>query len=245
MHALDTWALLDAWDHGHSLSVDAWALWLLRAACADSPTPIDSVARWPVGQRDGTLLRLRRLIFGSRVVGLLECPGCHTAVEFEAPTDALLASTDDAREPACFRVDGVTVTCRPVCTEDLFAISACTDLESATLGLLECCVHAEAEDGTPLTARELPESVVAAVAAHLERVDPQANVQLSMQCPACGQAWQVTFDIVLFLWRELSAWATRMLRDVHELASVYGWSEAQILSLSPARRQRYLGMLGS
>jgi hypothetical protein len=30
------------------------------------------------------------------------------------------------------------------------------------------------------------------------------------------------------------------LREVHVLASANGWSEAEILALSPQRRQRYL-----
>ena len=32
----------------------------------------------------------------------------------------------------------------------------------------------------------------------------------------------------------------RILREVHTLAAAYGWSEAEILALSPARRRVYL-----
>jgi hypothetical protein len=31
--------------------------------------------------------------------------------------------------------------------------------------------------------------------------------------------------------------------DVHTLASAYGWSESEILSLNPARREFYLEMV--
>ena len=35
----------------------------------------------------------------------------------------------------------------------------------------------------------------------------------------------------------------RFLRDVHTLASTYGWREADILALSPWRRQYYLALI--
>ena len=53
-------------------------------------------------------------------------------------------------------------------------------------------------------------------------------------------SWQLTLDIVSFLWSEISSLAKRHLREVHTLAWAYGWSEADILAMSPARRQFYL-----
>jgi hypothetical protein len=50
-------------------------------------------------------------------------------------------------------------------------------------------------------------------------------------------------DIASYLWSEIHAWAGRMLRDVHALAAAYGWREADILAMSPWRRQAYLEMI--
>jgi hypothetical protein len=247
VRALDTSTLLDAWDCGHSLSADAWALWLLRAAGAGGAEPAGALLQWPVGRRDRALLRLRSLTFGTRVMGLVECPCCGSAAEFDVAADALFVSGPAGDDPAPVRldIDGLSVTCRPVTAGDLLAINGCGDLDSATTCLVERCVRAERQDGTCVAVRDLPEAALDEVTAQLEQVDPQADVRLALQCPACGHAWQVMFDIVTFFWRELGAWGARQLRDVHELASAYGWSEAQILSLSPARRRRYLGMLTS
>ena len=77
----------------------------------------------------------------------------------------------------------------------------------------------------------------------MAEVDPQANLQLDLSCPACGHRWQVLFDIGSFFWSELNAWAQRLLAEVHVLASAYGWREADILNLSPSRRQFYLGLI--
>ena len=67
---------------------------------------------------------------------------------------------------------------------------------------------------------------------------------LSLSCPDCGHCWDVPFDIVSYFWGELHVWAQRVLREVHTLASAYGWREADILGLSPLRRELYLQMVG-
>ena len=77
----------------------------------------------------------------------------------------------------------------------------------------------------------------------MAQADPQANIQLALGCPACGHSWLALFDIVGFFWREIDTWARRVLRDIHTLALAYGWSEAEILALSPWRRQFYLEMV--
>ena len=82
--------------------------------------------------------------------------------------------------------------------------------------------------------------VVDAIVAHMAQADPQADIQLSLVCPQCGHQWQAAFDIASFFWSEINAWANRMLREVHILASRYGWSETDILAMSPWRRQFYL-----
>jgi hypothetical protein len=49
-------------------------------------------------------------------------------------------------------------------------------------------------------------------------------------------------DIERFLWAKINAVARRLLHEVHILAQVYHWSEAEILALTPTRRQFYLEM---
>jgi hypothetical protein len=77
----------------------------------------------------------------------------------------------------------------------------------------------------------------------MEQADPQANIRLSLTCPACSHQWHGTFDIVTYFWNEINAWAQGVLRDVHMLAATYGWRESDILALSPWRRQFYLEMV--
>jgi hypothetical protein len=82
-----------------------------------------------------------------------------------------------------------------------------------------------------------------AVGERMAQADPLAEILLHFDCPACSHAFDLGLDLAAFLWSELEGRAKRLLRDVHTLASAYGWSEAEVLSLSPARREFYLGMV--
>jgi hypothetical protein len=106
-------------------------------------------------------------------------------------------------------------------------------------------VIAAERDGESVPASSLPETVLSAAAAFLAAADAQADVQLAVSCAGCGHGWTALFDIVSFFWSELEAWALGILREVHTLASAYGWREADILALSPARRLSYLQLVSA
>jgi hypothetical protein len=77
----------------------------------------------------------------------------------------------------------------------------------------------------------------------LAEADPQADIELALACPACGQVSRHEFDVLAFFWSELQAWARNLLLEVHALAQAYGWTEPQVLALSPRRRRLYLEIL--
>ena len=79
----------------------------------------------------------------------------------------------------------------------------------------------------------------------MSEADPQADLEIDLACPACDHCWQASFDIESFFWSELSAWAKRLLGDVHILASAYGWRETDILNLPPQRRRVYLDLVNA
>jgi len=77
----------------------------------------------------------------------------------------------------------------------------------------------------------------------IEELDPQAEVRINLNCPECFASLEVFFDIASFFGQK-SMSGGRMLQTVHKLARAYGWTEREILNLSPVRRQLYLGMVG-
>jgi hypothetical protein len=73
--------------------------------------------------------------------------------------------------------------------------------------------------------------------------DPMAETRLTLHCPKCENIWDETLDVVAFLWEEIEARARRLLLEIHTLALAYGWTEAEILSLTEDRRGRYVEMV--
>ena len=89
----------------------------------------------------------------------------------------------------------------------------------------------------------MTEGMLDAVSQGLAALDPQAAVGVEIDCAICAHHWAAPVDIAAFLWSELAACAIRTMRDVHELATAYGWSEAEVLSVSPLRRHHYLELV--
>ena len=106
----------------------------------------------------------------------------------------------------------------------------------------KCLLRASDPGGAPLCADGLPDAVVTAIADCMALADPQADVQFALECPACGHSWQALFHIASFLWTEIHVWAQRILRDIGQLASAYGWSETDVLALTPTRRKIYVAL---
>ncbi len=242
MLALTATQLLAVWEHGTAMSAPRRALLLLGAAAPDS-TP-DEFGRLPVGQRDDLLLRLRAAVFGPRIEATATCPSCADRLELGFSSDELPVGTvPAAAAPLLLECAGHSVTLRLLDASDLVALTAVPDPAEAEAELLRRCVLSARSAEGVVAPDALPAGVVSAIAARLAEADPQADIRLSLACPSCEHRFEESFDIVSFFWREIDAWAGRTLREVHTLATAYGWSESEIVTLSPARRRLYLEMV--
>lgn len=239
MRALTATELLSVWENGGALSAPRRALLLLGSA-APGATP-EELGRLPVGRRDELLLRLRAAAFGPRIEATAACPTCGEKLEMAFSTDELRSpGASDSCAPLTLEFEDHSLTFRLPDSFDLVEMTSVPDLAQAESALLRRCVLSARAGARVVSADELPAPVVTALAARLAEADPQADVRLSLACPACAHRWEEPFDIVTFFWREIEAWAVRILREVHTLAAAYGWSESEILALSPARRRLYL-----
>ena len=86
----------------------------------------------------------------------------------------------------------------------------------------------------------LAAEVLDAVEARLDALDPQAARTIDLNCPSCRVSWAASVDVTEFVWTEVDRFARRLLHDIHTLATAYGWREADVLAISPARRRFYL-----
>lgn len=243
MCALSASELLEAWERSAVEPPVRRGLALLASA-SPGMTP-EQLARLSVGERDARLLQLREAVFGPRLSGLAHCPACGETVESEFTAPSLGGVTGDTvPEFLALSAEGFEVRFRLPNTLDLEAAAAVAESGGAKGRLLERCVIRAEQGGQPIGAAALPPSVVQALSEAMEAADPQANIELALACPSCGHRWSAALDIGSFFWAELNSWAGRTLREVHLLASAYGWTEAEVLALSSWRRQAYLQMVG-
>jgi uncharacterized metal-binding protein YceD (DUF177 family) len=243
MRLVDTQALLDVWDMGHAQCQEQWALTML--ALSKPASSADALAELSIGQRDAALLAWRNVLFGRKLGVVEQCPRCREQLEINLDaTELLLPVMPPTAADFVLSSEGVTVRFRLPNSLDLLAAIGCANVDAAQTLLLGRCVIETHRDEERNACATLSPAVVSALSDRMSELDPQADLRLSLRCSACLHDWKVVFDILPFLWCELNAWALHLLHEVHRIAAAYGWAEDKILSMSAARRRRYLAMLG-
>jgi hypothetical protein len=234
--------ILALWEAGRDQGGAQRALAMLEFACPDRSPP--ELAQLPLGRRDALLLAARRRTIGETLLAVSECPACNEQVEISVPCTSLMHDQEHEQTPEPFEdtlnLDGYEISFRLLNSEDLIAADQCCTVEEASQRLVERCVGSALHEGRPESPQALPRTVVTALAERMTGCDPQAETVFELTCPACNENWCCELDFADFFWKELRAHALRLLDDVHKLACAYGWSEKQILALSPARREWYL-----
>jgi hypothetical protein len=235
--------ILDAWERGLRQPLQRQVVALLAAVVPGSSAA--DIAALPLGARDSMLFDLREQLFGPDVATIAICPGCGERMEAEFSLAQIRVPPGASDEgTGAIEAGDHRIRFRPPSTADLLAVPDGADPAAARAILLErCIVEARDAGGKPVAPAALPEAVLPSIMNGMAGADPQAVVELSHACTACGRTFQALFDIAGFLMREIHAWALQMLRDVDSLARAYGWGEADILALSPTRRQFYLDLV--
>lgn len=237
MRPLSDGEIIYLWDWGRDKHPIDRALGLLTLAMPDLAP--DQVAALTLGQRNLRLLRLRELTLGPHLNGFSKCPQCGTALEFSLDIDSI-RQPEPSAEVYSLEYDRFDLRFRLPNSLDLAAIVNADEVSSARSILVEQCVLEVHQDGRLTTTADLPETAISSLAEAVIEHDPQAETRFNLTCPDCGCNWSAFFDILSFFWVEISAQARQLLYEVHCLARAYGWSEADILSMSAARRQVYL-----
>lgn len=232
-------AVVAIWERGRSEHPVDRALTVL-AGCTGGAR--SELADWPLERRDAALAAYRATLFGPRWAGYAACPACGCGVDVALGVPAEPAEppgppgTTERFEVAA---GGVVLSVRMPTSRDLAAAAGSATLEDARLALLRSCVTGGFAD--PAGVRpEAGAEALAAVEAELDRRAGLSAGTVAVTCPECSGTWALEMDVGAFFWREIEVLAGRLLREVDALARRYGWTEAEILGLSPARRRYYL-----
>lgn len=237
--ALDGHALLALWEGAlaqpDALRGDA----VLRHACDEDPPALT------LGERNLRLGTLHAQLFGRGLDLLSHCPACGTVAQFSGDCAALLDSrAAQGGAPHRIEADGWVLSFRLPGPVDVQAAAAHGDGNGDVFArhLLERCVLACTCDGEPCAPHDLPLAVLDRLSQRIEALDPAACVSFALACPHCAARWEARLDLGDLLWRKLQAAAERLLLDIDALARNYGWSEYEVIALSPTRRAAYVQM---
>jgi hypothetical protein len=208
----------------------------LLAACA---TPPDAQHWWrqTVGTRIDTLLKLLRASEGHDVLTIAaRCPACEAPFEIELAHDALAGLEAAAVDVVELQgEEGAALRLRRPAGDDLRAWheQAPTTRELALRNML-ARLSIGGEPGAADAAR---------ATSALAEADPLVAFSAACTCPVCGHEAEREIDLEGLALQRLAARQRALLREVHVLASRYGWTEREILAVAPERRAKYLEMV--
>jgi hypothetical protein len=231
--------LLAAWEEGacgHELRRAVTMLSIALPDCGQA-----RLSALPIAERNRMLLRLHELSFGPFLHVFAVCPACAARLEFAVPVADMAASleTQSPQAPITWTEAGRHYQLRPATTDDLIATLDVTDVRTAQELLLERCL----EVSPPHETAQLSSSPE--VLQKFEQMHGTAELACAIECPGCSSAELQDLDIARFLWTEVRNAALRLLGEIHELASAYGWSEQAIARMGAGRREAYLEMVGA
>ena len=243
-------AVLRIWEGGAEESPTRRALGLLEAATFRDGTDL---ADLPLGERDRRLLTLRSRTLGPELSCQGVCPACDERLEISISTEELLEGAlpegsgsmgeTEIETEGTFHYEELELRFRLPTSADLLAAEACPSDAEAQRLLVARCIQKAKRGGAEIPPEELSEDELAALGDHLSALDPMAETLFELACQACGHRWSQPLEIGEVFYEEIRVLAQRLLQEVSWLARGYGWSEAEILRLTPARRRAYLEML--
>ena len=229
------------WLARHPGIANAVAITELIASCVDPdelPMPPRHFTRQLlIAHRALLMADLRRITLAHIVPAVYDCPSCQRKMDVtldlaEAPVEGAL-QTQIAFEMSLD--SGRSVRFRLPNGGDQEAVAGMA-FDDAVSALFDRCLI----DGG---GAELSESDRQAISDEMERIAPNLEIELDLECPECAHQFSVEFDVASFFFAELLASQKTLLREVHHLAFHYGWSEEAILALDRGRRRAYLSLL--
>nr|AWJ66030.1 hypothetical protein [uncultured bacterium] len=187
----------------------------------DKQTPVDRLA---VGDFERLVAALHREVWGAEVECQADCSACDRGFGFTVPletvTPAAPADPDTARQLATTgEVPGPG-------TSTLSAPRIADLLRCDRAALIAACCHG----GTRHADDEAIERALA-------EAFPTGADDIAAECPECGAAQVLAFDLCLHVAELLEIERPYLLREVHELADRYHWSLGEILSLRRTDRR--------
>jgi hypothetical protein len=210
--------------------------------CMESPAERLDAAT--LDGRARALLQIVRETQGDRLMWKARCANqdCGHEMELELSVSQLLSTPAPAERFRC--------SAEPGCELELRLPTGCDQIEWR-----ESVANAEEEGvdvrmASSLVSRvngqppgpdwTLPHAWLRAIDAAFREHDVLTAMELRVSCPWCEKESALEPDVEALALSCLAVEQKRVLEEVHQLASVYHWTEAEVLALPPRRRAFYI-----
>jgi hypothetical protein len=197
-----------------------------------------------IADRDRLVAGLYQASFGDQIESRADCSACGQQFELGFSLSALLGDLDRRAGEALARhevmgppgqrlyaLGGESGVCfrLPTVTDERALAS-----DASSNALLARCVRTPAP-GVSVDAD--------AIEAAMEALAPVLSLGLPARCALCGQQQEIDFDLLDFFLAALRRERPLFVREVHTLASSYGWSFAEIVDLPRSERRAYVEVI--
>ena len=212
------------------------------------------VREFSIGDREHLLTTVCRQLLGDRIDLVARCgdADCGDLTEISLSLDDLIAAEPqdpvrethelmctgprDQRLRVAFRLpDGAL-------EEQAGMLAMHHPAAAANLIFESIVVEITDHTGDPVDPASVLPSVRMAMETALQELDPVLDRHTRISCRACGRSLVAEFDAMTVLMNAITSGGD-IFRQVDRIARAYHWTEADILSLTAARRQVYLRLV--
>ncbi len=201
-----------------------------------------------IGERDSRLFQIREWMFGRNIRNMADCPRCNCRVEWESDLQDItrqLSESTYSTGTCQLETDDYSLQFRLPDSNDIAAAISTKNKSNEIMHLLEKIVLECRFRGQPCEIENLTEEIIEMTGTKIAEADPFFDITMNLSCTECSHQWNIPFDILSYIWIEINNWALHIFQEVALLARTFGWSEREIISMTPARRQVYLSLLNS
>ncbi len=236
--------ILNIWEQGLSRRPIDRALTIILYSYPN--ITFEEITKFSIIKRDICLLDIYEKNFGSLLRCFSTCPSCKENLEFEIASGDILTKQKEIKEKYLinFTANDLNIGLRIPNSLDLASVALYENTAMSGNELIKRCITEMRNENKAFPRSEITQEIIDAVSEYMDGYEQNGEIDFDLKCNACGHEWRMPFDILVFLWKEISLHARRLLYEIHMLASAYGWHEKDILEMSAVRRRYYLEMAG-
>lgn len=186
-----------------------------------------------IGDRIFVVLQIYKFLFGHKISGSANCPFCNQLLSFNLSIDDFLKSYS-VQDSKKIKIKNSYCKIRPLRYND--QVSILHDSHNIEYSLARNCIVSKNIDF------QLSKKIIDTISDNLAKMDPLADITLSLTCISCKKPFDFLFDSEGLFLRELTS-NTNLDNEIHLLALHYNWELETILSLPTSDRKKHCKLI--